>query len=63
MAFSEDTWSVGEAKIQGNQVVYKFTNAVPPESIRQKLPWLTVISLKYDGSENNGMPPKKSMMQ
>jgi hypothetical protein len=59
MAFAEDTWSIGEAKIQGNPVVYKFTNAAPPESIRHKLPRLTVISWKYDGSENNGMPPKK----
>jgi hypothetical protein len=59
MAFAEDTWSVGEAKIQGKPVVYKFTNTAPPVSIRQKLPWLTVISWKYDGSENNGMPPKR----
>lgn len=59
MALAEDTWSVGEAKIQGKPVVYKFTNAAPPESIRKKLPWLTVISWKYDGSENNGMPPKE----
>ncbi|MFG0721042.1 DUF695 domain-containing protein [Pseudomonas sp. GLN_6] len=58
MAFAEDTWSVGEAKIQGKPVVYKFINTAPPASIRQKLPWLTVISWKYDGSENNGMPPK-----
>ncbi|MDO8652995.1 MAG: DUF695 domain-containing protein [Undibacterium sp.] len=59
MAWSEDTWSVGEAKIKGNPVVYKFINEFPDEVTRHRLPWLTVVSWKYDGSSNNGMPPKE----
>lgn len=59
MASAEGTWSVSEAKIQGNLVDYKFTNDLPAASIRQKMPWLTVVSWKYDGSNNNGMPPKQ----
>lgn len=58
MTKSEDTWSVGEAKIQGKPVVYKFINALPDEDARSKFRWLTVVSWKYDGSKNNGMPPK-----
>lgn len=59
MAWSEDTWSVGEATIQGKPVVYKFMNEFPDEVTRHRISWLTVVSWKYDGSENNGMPPKQ----
>ncbi|MGF1831756.1 DUF695 domain-containing protein [Photobacterium angustum] len=58
MTWSEETWSVGEAKIQGRPVVYKFINEFPDDSTRSKMEWLTVVSWKYDGSTNNGMPPK-----
>jgi len=58
MAFAEETWSVGETKIQGKPVVYKFMNELPEVAQRNKVSWLTVISWKYDGSTNNGMPPK-----
>ena len=59
MAWSEETWSVGEAKIKGKPVVYKFINEFPDKVTRHRLPWLTVVSWKYDGSSNNGMPPKE----
>lgn len=58
MVSADGTWSVGEAKIQGNPVVYKFTNDLPTVNVRQKMPWLTVVSWKYEGSTRNGMPPK-----
>lgn len=58
MAIAEGTWTVGEAKINGKPVVYKFTNELPSVNVRNSMPWLTVVSWKYDGSENNGMPPK-----
>ncbi|HHK8521638.1 TPA: DUF695 domain-containing protein [Vibrio parahaemolyticus] len=58
MAWSEETWSVGEATIQGKPVVYKFMNEFPDNSTRSKMEWLTVVSWKYDGSSNSGMPPK-----
>ena len=56
---AEEIWSVGEAKIQGKPVVYKFMNELPSKVHRDKMIWLTVVSWKYDGSNNNGMPPKK----
>ena len=58
MAWSEETWSVGEATIQGKPIVYKFMNEFPDNSTRSKMEWLTVVSWRYDGSSNNGMPPK-----
>lgn len=57
MTKAEETWSVGEAKIQGKPVVYKFMNELPSKDLRDKMIWLTVVSWKYDGSTNNGMPP------
>ena len=62
MAWSEETWSVGEATIKGKPVVYKFMNEFPDDSTRSKMEWLTVVSWKYDGSTNNGMPPKLSLI-
>jgi hypothetical protein len=59
MAKSEETWSVGESKIKGMPVVYKFMNELPEENIRNSMDWLTVVSWKYDGSTNNGMPIKE----
>ena len=37
-------------------VVLKLVDEFPDEAVRSKFSWLTVISWKYDGSENNGMP-------
>jgi Family of unknown function (DUF695) len=59
MVFAEGTWSVGQTKVQGKPVVYKFMNDLPGAGIRKATPWLTVVSWKYDGSKNNGMPPKE----
>jgi len=58
MVMAEGTWSLGEAKVQGKPVVYKFTNDTPSPKTKALMPWLTIISWKYDGSSNNGMPPK-----
>jgi hypothetical protein len=66
IATAEETWSVAEAKIKGKPVVYKFMNELPDEKLRNNMSWLTVVSWKYDGSTNNGMPPKNlndSMIQ
>ena len=59
MAIADEKWSVGESKIQGKPVVYKFMNELPEVALRNKMSWLTVVSWKYDGSTNNGMPPKE----
>ena len=37
-------------------VIMKFVNELPESKIISKFPFLTIISWKYDGSENNGMP-------
>ena len=58
MAIANETWSVGKAEIQGKPVVYKFMNELPDVALRNKMFWLTVVSWKYDGYTNNGMPPK-----
>jgi hypothetical protein len=40
-------------------VIMKFVNELPNEKTIRRLPFLSVVSWKYDGNENNGMPPKK----
>ncbi len=29
---------------------------LPPEGVRERFGWLTVVSWRYDGAKNNGMP-------
>ncbi|WP_369990802.1 DUF695 domain-containing protein [Pseudomonas xanthosomatis] len=60
MESAESTWSVGTSTVQGRRVVYKYIDSVPPASTRQQLPWLTIVSWKYDGDKNDGMPPPKT---
>lgn len=40
-------------------VIMKFVNELPENKIIKTLPFLTVVSWKYDGSDNNGMPLKE----
>jgi hypothetical protein len=40
-------------------VIVKFVNELPEKKIMSELPFLTVISWKYDGTERNGMPLKE----
>ena len=40
-------------------VIMKFVNELPEPKTIDRLPFLTVVSWKYDGGENNGMPPKE----
>jgi len=37
-------------------VIVKFVNEFPDESTRRKFPILTVVSWKYEGETNNGIP-------
>jgi hypothetical protein len=53
---AEEPGIIGRAFEDGSPVIFKLVNELPPESTRTALPWLTVISWKYDGSSNNGMP-------
>lgn len=59
MIVAEETWSVGKARIQGKPVVYRYLSDLPREDLRNTMPWLMVISWKYDGSASNGMPPSQ----
>jgi hypothetical protein len=49
---------IGRSYEHGLPVIWKFVNQEPSVDTRQALPWLTVISWEYDGSDNNGMPSK-----
>ena len=49
---------IGKTYKDGFPVIWTFVNDDVPEETRQALPWLTVISWNYNGSERNGMPPK-----
>lgn len=40
-------------------VILAFVNELPAESIRRKYPMMIVVSWKYNGEENNGMPAKE----
>ena len=52
----EEKGIIGRVYEDGRPVIYKFVNEMPPATIREQLQWLTVISWKYDGASNNGMP-------
>jgi len=52
------TGIIGEYYENDLPVIVKFDSVMPDTTITSKLPWFTVISWKYDGSERNGMPPE-----
>lgn len=47
---------IGKYTEDGSPVILKFVNEFPNEDVRNVYRWLTVISWKYDGQQNNGMP-------
>jgi len=53
---TEATGIIGRVHENGLPVIYSLDNALPPDAVRSRLGWLTVISWKYDGEANNGMP-------
>jgi hypothetical protein len=53
------TVSLGRTVEDSKPVLYKLlVGALPVAAVVEKLPWLTIISWDYDGSEHNGMPPE-----
>jgi len=50
---------IGRSIEDGFPVIYKFVNQLPGEEIRTRLPWVTVVSWKYDRDARNGMPPEE----
>lgn len=53
----EDKGIIGKLYEDGVPVLYSFVNEMPAAEVRDQLQWLSVISWKYDGGENRGMPP------
>ena len=57
---TEEKGIIGRYTEDGFPVIMKFVNELPEKQIMNKLPFLVVISWKYNGEKNNGMPEKKT---
>lgn len=55
---TQDVGIIGEYFENGFPVIMKFINELPKKEIMIKLPLLVVVSWKYYGEKNNGMPEK-----
>jgi hypothetical protein len=53
---AEEKGIIGRVYEDDMPVIYKFVNELPESEVRNQLAWLTVLSWKYDGATNNGMP-------
>lgn len=49
-------WVLLSGEADGRPLVMKVMEELPPESVRERFGWLTVVSWRYDGAKNNGMP-------
>ena len=49
-------WVVLKGEADGLPIIIKVMEELPPDAVRDQFGWLTVISWRYDASENNGMP-------
>jgi hypothetical protein len=57
---TEEKGIIGQYTENGYPVIMKFVNELPEKQILDRLPLLVVVSWKYDGGKNNGMPEKKN---
>lgn len=57
---SEAQWIIGEVPIHGRPVLYVLIAELPDPDVRRQLPQLVVVSWKYNGDDNNGMPPPET---
>jgi hypothetical protein len=55
-SFKDNEGIIGRYYENDLPVIMKFVNELPEQKVLSKLPILTIVSWKYDGSENNGMP-------
>jgi hypothetical protein len=55
-ASAEEKGIIGEVYENNLPVIYNFVDEMPAQKLKDKYHWLTIISWKYDGSKNNGMP-------
>jgi hypothetical protein len=56
---TEERGIIGEYSENDKPVIMKFVNELPEKKIMDKFPFLVVVSWKYNGEKNNGMPEKK----
>ena len=61
-AGSED-WLLIKYERDGLPIVMKVMEDLPPAAVRDGFEWLTVLSWRYDASENNGMPIPEANIQ
>jgi hypothetical protein len=54
---SDELGIIGETNEDGLPVIYRLVDELPGADVRNSLPWLTVISWRYDREARNGMPP------
>ena len=55
-AADSPNWIILQYTDNGFPIVMKVMEGIPKKQVRERFPWLTVISWRYDPSENNGMP-------
>ena len=53
---TEATGIIGQSNEDGMPVIWRFVNELPSLEERSALPWLIVVTWRYDGSARNGMP-------
>ena len=58
-----ETGVIGRVYENGLPVIYAFDKSQPSEDLISRFPWLTIVSWKYDGSSNNGMPTEETNSQ
>lgn len=63
MSQSGELGMIGEATEDGLPVIYRVLEELPDVEVRSLLPWLTVISWRYDREVRNGMPPEGILEQ
>jgi hypothetical protein len=58
-----ETGVIGRTYEDGLPVIYAFDKSAPSQDMISRFPWLTIVSWKYDGSGNNGMPTEETNVQ
>ncbi len=62
-AVNDLSWILVKYENEGYRIVMKAMQELPAESVRNQFTWLTVVSWRYDRTENNGMPVPETNSQ
>ena len=60
---TDETGVIGRIYEDGLPLIYSFVNEQPSQEDIARFQWLTIVSWKYDGSHNNGMPSEETNNQ